>query len=275
MFSSTMRFRPLLLGVLGGGFVLCACTPDTPATPPAKPEPRPAAVAPVPPPAPPQPVLSRADMIAALEEETSRYAAGGEAVPSTLVGRRFQVRQAFGCLGTRQGEAVDGIASWAWTKDGKGIELTLRPGDWKASGLLGADAEALEAAEGVWLTWPWLRTGGCPATRDDAGASPSPSPQTAGFVAMYGKGESRLGGRRDGKAYTYRVRGEGGDPPPLPVGGYVLVLEGRLGAFADGQPIRCAGEGADKRPICVVAVRLDRVAFEAADGTVLSEWRGG
>lgn len=272
MCSSTTR--PALLGVLVSGLVLGACAPDTPKSPPPKPQPQATAAEPARPPAPPQPVLSRQDIIAALEEEASRYAAGAPAAPSALAGRRFLIREAFGCGGPRPGEVVDGLASWAWTKDGKSIELTLKPAEWKTSRLFGSDAAELEAAEGVWLARPWMRSDGCPSTPTPPGDAGPASPQTAAVVAMYGKGESRLG-RRGGKAYVHRIRGEGGDPPPLPVGGYALVLEGRLGAFADGQPIRCLADNPDQRPVCTAAVRLDRVAFEGAEGGLLSEWRGG
>ena len=48
-----------------------------------------------------------------------------------------------------------------------------------------------------------------------------------------------------------------------------------MAAFADGRAVRCRAAGPDQRPICIGAVQLDRVAFEDAQGAVLSEWRGG
>ena len=64
-------------------------------------------------------------------------------------------------------------------------------------------------------------------------------------------------------------------PPPAPTGGYRLILEGRMSAFADGRAIRCRASSPDQRPVCIGAVQLDRVAFEDAGGAVLSEWRPG
>ena len=71
------------------------------------------------------------------------------------------------------------------------------------------------------------------------------------------------------------VRGDADRPAAIPDRGYRLVLEGRMGAFADGRAVRCRAAGPDQRPICIGAAQLDRVAFEDAQGAVLSEWRGG
>lgn len=137
------------------------------------------------------------------------------------------------------------------------------------------DAEGLEAVEGFWLARPWLRSEGCPAAMDAAaGARGAPARQTLALVALYDEAGSRMG-RRDGKAYTYRVRGEASRPAALPIGGYRLVLEGRLGIFPDGKTIRCKADGPDQRPVCIAAVQMDRVAFETSEGLMLSEWRAG
>ena len=126
-----------------------------------------------------------------------------------LVGRRFSVRQVFGCTGPATPPAADaasgdGLARWSWGDRRRTLKLTLAPGDWTDSALIAGGADSWEAAEGFWLTRPWLRTEGCPGVQGD----------------------------------------------PL------------------------AG-GPDQRPVCIGAVRLDRVAFEDASGKLLSEWRGG
>lgn len=45
--------------------------------------------------------------------------------------------------------------------------------------------------------------------------------------------------------------------------------------FADGRAIHCRTAAPDQRPVCIGAAQLDRVAFEDADGQMLSEWRDG
>ena len=60
---------------------------------------------------------------------------------------------------------------------------------------------------------------------------------------------------------------------PAP-GGYALRLEGRLTTFADGKAVKCVQRDRESRPVCVAALRLDRLAFEdGATGALLSEWR--
>ena len=121
---------------------------------------------------------------------------------------------------------------------------------------------------------PWLRADGCPSAQNPPPVGSPVSPQTVGLVAVFTEDDSRMG-RRNGRAYEFTVRGEGERPPVAPPGGYRMVLEGRMAAFADGLAIRCRADGPDQRPVCIGAVRLDRVAFEDAQGAVLSEWRGG
>lgn len=273
MSGLTTTIRPIVLACAASSLALTACQPREQQAPP----PKPVAQAPAPvAPAPPQPTLSRSDVIAALDAAASDYSAGGAAASASLAGRRFVIRESFGCLGPTTGkETPDGLANWAWAADGKSITISLKPGDWATSPLLGDQAQKLEAAEGIWLARPWLRTEGCPATSGAAAdTSTSLSPQTAAVVALFDEGGSRMG-RRGGKAYEHRVRGEGDRPATLPVAGYRLVLEGRLGAFSDGGAIRCHADGPDARPVCIAAVQLDRVAFETSDGALLTEWRAG
>lgn len=236
---------------------------------------------PAPPPAPvaPPPPLGRADLLQAIDAAASAYAAGQAPEGEALVGRRFSVRQAFGCSGADAPApadvAADGLARWSWSRDRRSIDIRLTPSDWTASALVAGGDGNWEAAEGIWLTRPWLRTESCPGSKPDPLSGPGvASPQSMGLVAVFERGGSRVG-RRNGRAYAFTVRGEGDKLPPLPIGGYRLVLEGRFVAFADGRAVRCRADDVDQRPVCIAAVQLDRVAFEAADGEVLSEWRVG
>jgi hypothetical protein len=188
------------------------------------------------------------------------------------------VRQTFGCGGPApspaEAKASEGLAALSWGERRQSLKLSLAPGDWSKSALIADDAETWEAAEGFWLARPWQRTESCPSAQRDPLTQGPPSPQTMGLAAVFDEGGSRTG-RRNGRAYEFTVRGEGDAPPVAPAQGYRLVLEGRMAAFADGRAVRCRAASPDQRPVCIGAVQLDRVAFEDADGKMLSEWRGG
>lgn len=256
--------------------MLAACErkappPDAPATPPIA-----VPMAPV-----PAAALGRAELLRAMDAAAAAYAAGEPASQETLAGRRFVVRQAFGCSGPANTAVAtaDGLARFSTQGARSDIELSLTPATWTGSPLV-AQAEGWEVVEGFWLSRPWLRTEACPqvATVTGADAVPPPlplsTPPTMGLAAVFETDGSRLG-RRNGRPYSLTVRSKDGQPATAPAGGYRLVLEGRLSSFADGQAIRCQALSPDHRPVCLAASRLDRVAFEDAGGGLLSEWRAG
>jgi hypothetical protein len=226
--------------------------------------------------------LNRADLLAATSQAASAYAAG-EQMEGTdaLVGRQFSIRIPFGCNGPRptQAEAAgDGLARWSWGPENQTIQLSLTPGDWLNTALIAGTSESdWEAVEGFWVPRPWLTAGDCSTVRADplqSGAG-APSPQTVGLAAVFGADDSRVG-RRNGRAYAFTIRPTGDTPLAAPTRGYRVVLEGRLAGFPDGRAIRCRASNPDQRPVCIAAMRLDRVGFTNADGSVLlSEWRPG
>lgn len=235
----------------------------------------------------PKPVvaLTRGDLISAAGQAASAYSRGQAPTEvDPLVGRSFAVRIPFGCLGPSasvQGPADDGVARWTWGGDNKTIRISLTPGDWASSALatpaIGPKAApAWEAVEGFWVPRPWLAAETCPGMQGDPlqTGQTAPSPQTLGIAAVFEAGGSRIG-RRNGKAYEFNVRPQGEQPLAAPVGGYRLLLEGRVVGFPGGRAMRCRAPGPDQRPVCVVAVQLDKVAFEDAAGATLSEWRPG
>ncbi len=229
------------------------------------------------------PVLARGDLISAAGRAASDYVGGAERPsPDPLVGRTFSIKIAFGCSGPASGSPetseAPGLASWSWGSEEKAIELRMAPGDWAGSALIAgsADAPDWEAVEGFWIPRPWLLSESCPTVRGDPlqTANAGAAPQTLGLAAVFETGGSRIG-RRNGRAYTFTIRPDGDTPVQAPAQGYRLVLAGRVASFPDGRAIRCRATGPDQRPVCVVATNLDRVAFEGADGKMLSEWRPG
>lgn len=274
MLVPTVSPRPSVVVIAASLLVLGACQREQ--AEPAEPE----TVA-APPPIvtiAPSPTLDRASLLQAMDLAASAYAAGREVGGASLAGRRFVVRQAFGCGGPAaslaETTAGEGLPALSWGDRRQSLKLSLAAGDWSQSVLIAGDAETWEAAEGFWLTRPWLRAEGCPVPHGDPLAQDQSSPQTMGLAAVFNEGGSRTG-RRNGRAYEFTVRGEGDKPPVAPAQGYRLVLEGRMTAFADGRAIRCRAANPDQRPVCIGAVQLDRVAFEDAEGRMLSEWRDG
>ncbi|KAK0351260.1 hypothetical protein LTR94_025646 [Friedmanniomyces endolithicus] len=265
-------------------------------------------------PAPPPTVvldstLNRAALLAALTEAGTALA-DGQTRDAALTGRTVSVRLPFGCGGEAAvaGEA-GGLPRLVRNADGS-LTLTVTPEDLGASALVPATREGAvdkwEAVEGFWIARPWSGLDACPAsaalaapapdlapspaqtaiktpaegktaeakTVDDVTAPPIVQPErSAGLAAVFETGGSRLG-RRQGQAYVHVIRGEKGVAPTPAPGGYALRLEGRLTAFADGKAVHCVQKDAESRPVCVAALRLDRLAFEdGATGALLSEWR--
>lgn len=223
--------------------------------------------------------MPRAELLDAIAQARAAYAAGAPDPSAELSGRRFSIRQAFGCGGPADA-ALPGLARWSWDGARKSIEIRLAPADWTQSrilaGVKGAEAVHWEAVEGFWLTHSWLRTEGCPTPPIVPAAVTAPplpaAAPIAGLAAVFETGGSRVE-RRDGRAYALTLRGEPTAEPPL--AGYRLLLEGRFTAFPDGPVIRCRSDNPDAEPVCLAAAEVDRVAIEDAAGKMLREWRKG
>lgn len=278
MIDLAILLRPSVVALAAFAVTLAGCQRDEPSNTASSAPPAP--VTPVISIAP-APILDRAGLLQEMDWAASSYATGAGADDASLARRRFVVRQAFGChIAVSPGEATapEGLAMATWSPDGRTLKLALTPGDWTASPPFPNATGAWEAAEGFWLSRPWLRADGCPKIKDNdlSGVDPtigqSRSAQTVGLAAVFDEGGSRLG-RRNGRAYEFTVRGEGDQPPIISGAGFRLVLEGRMAAFDDGRAIRCRASGPEQRPVCIGAVQLERVAFESAEGEMLVEWR--
>lgn len=225
----------------------------------------------------PEPALTRKDLLAAVAQASSDYVQGAK-LPSVdpLVGRAFEVRIAFGCAGpTATEDQEPGFAHWSWSEDRKSIRLGMQPIDWKNSALIAQSkaGESWEAIEGFWIPRPWLIPENCPTIKNDPIETASTaSPQNVGLAAVFATGGSRIG-RREGRAYQTTIRREGDAELRPPAAGYRLVLNGRVEVFPSGRGVQCRATHPDERPVCIVAARLDRVAFEQDAGKQLAEWR--
>lgn len=277
MLEPIIPIRPPAVVLAVSILMLAACQREEASTPPAAEPSKPVVVV------GPPPVLTRADLLQAVDQAASDFAAGRDSGDQWLAGRRFMIRQAFGCgapVDPSEGGGIEeGIGRLVRDVRAADLKLTLTPADWTHALPSATGTEAFEAAEGFWLPWPWLRADGCPRLAQEPGegegapAEPSrPSPQSVGLAAVFDKDGSRLG-RRKGRAYEIILRGEGEQVPTADAGGYRLVLEGRMAAIADGRSIHCRATQPEQRPVCVAAVRLERVAFETVEGRMLGEWR--
>lgn len=279
MLNPVMPVRLPVVAALAAGLFSASCQRDAePVAPPPEPT-QPAKTDPVTPPR--NAALDRRELLSAVAEAASAYAAGADtATDSPLAGRQFDIRLAFGCEGPEASPAEgagDGLARWSWGPERKNISLSLTPGDWTRSALIaGTGQDQWEAVEGFWVARPWMAADGCPSIRADPLASgpAAPSPQTVGLAAVFETGSSRIG-RRNGRAYAHTIR-QAGDAPLVALdAGYRIRLQGRIATFPDGRAIRCRAANPNQRPVCVAAVQLDRVAFETPTGEALSEWRPG
>lgn len=248
--------------------------PVEPAPPTGEPAARPLQIDTPPLPIPPPP-LSRGDLIGLATRAASAHSTGQalSAEDVGLIGRNFVVRIPFGC----QGPVAENQPRGAyWRHDAARGSMTLRayPEIWTETPWVGALAgpETFDAVEGFWLPRPWITSEDCPKPAA-AASEPAPIPageQTLGLAMFFEPGSSRVH-RRGSRPYEF-VGKTSADAPIAPQG-FRLVLAGRITGFDQDEPLRCRSEGG-RRPVCLIAVEFDQVAFEdPATRKTLAEWR--
>jgi len=242
-------------------------------------EPTPAALPATPPPAAAPALrdagpLGRREILDLVAQAADAFATG-QPLPvaaGDAIGRRLELRIPFGCFGpSPQGSA----APLRWTYDAKDsvLRVSVTPeivgGPRERPDL---DDAGIESIEGFWLPRPWTASEACPPPALGLAVAPIlPTPQrTVGIVQVFEAGSPRTG-RRQGKPLEAVTKVEGDD---LRVrAGFRLVLTGRLAAFDGGRPVQCRAPTADLRPVCQVAVEIDRYAIENGQtGDVLATW---
>lgn len=252
------------------------------------PQPKPApapnpAVATTPPPPPPKaeaeapPVLTRNELVQTANSVAMAFADGAPLATETspLLGRQFRLSIPFGCGGAGAA-ALAAPATAQFDPASQSVKLTARPINLTSLPLVQSlqNAKDIEAVEGFWIPRPWSRLETCPPQRATAvpAIETPPAAQTLGLAQYFEVGGARTD-RRGDHPYEITRKLETSDKAGLGRS-YALVLEGRVVGYDDGRALRCWSESADHRPVCLYAVRFDRVAFEdSADGQVLAEWR--
>jgi hypothetical protein len=221
--------------------------------------------------------LSRRELIDAATLAAADYAEGSRSAndaAKALVGRRFVLRLPFGCDGPQASSGAS-QAYYEFDPAKRTVKLVARPGDWTSLPNIQSAPHApdIEKVEGFWLPRPWAYAETCPPKRDlPVPAAPTATAgQSLGLARVFEKDGSRLL-RRDGRAYELVRKIPDGDDVSQ-TRSYRLVLEGRIAGFSTDRPITCWAETSEHRPVCLIAVEFDRVAFEDADGKLLAEWR--
>jgi len=282
------------LALAGGGFLLGRGTSPRPDSAP------PPAIQSTPPSPAAQPetphILGRADLLA-LAAKAADAAASGQALPTGLQGKRFELVLPFGCAGPA---AADSAAPLRWRYDTaqQTLRVHVAPARWSLAdwglapdkggdgtsgeGDTGVDARAGEAAgharlEGFWIERPWSSADTCPpvppgpAASEGASAPLFPPEQTLA-LAQWRSEAGWTDIARAGRAYDL-VKRLAPDAAPGPKGLRIRLI-GRLARLPDGGSLRCTqAAGPDQRPVCLLAIALDEVRIEnPADGAVLGTW---
>lgn len=240
------------------------------------------------------PPLDRAALIAMAATAASAYGAGAPAPDqSGMVGQAFQVSIGFDCAGPDLTASRDPRL--------KRVKLTARLQDWSKTALVkGLAPAAFDQVEGFWLPRPWIRSETCRTTplpvlaaasavdrltaapRDKADgksdaptAAPPAAPpprQTLGLASFFEPGSSRVP-QRGGKPYEtvqkLTPELETADSSDLS-----MTVIGRIGQATEGRPVVCWSETPERRPVCLIAVEIDRVEFRLAGvEKPIAEWR--
>ncbi|MCC2980972.1 hypothetical protein [Sphingomonas sp. IC4-52] len=266
------------IAIGGGGFLLGRSTvprPEPAATLP-PPAPAPTAEAPV----PADDILRRSDLIAlgAAAADAATSARDLPAQAAAVAGKRFELDIPFGCDGPAP-ETSELPMRWRYDAAAGALRVHVAPVSWAPTEWWAAPPAAVEALEGFWIERPWSSSETCPARAEPPAApaeADAPSPPVGGEtlgIAQLITPDTPRQMQRSGKAYEAVVR-MAGDAVAIDRG-LRLRLSGRIGRFPDGQPVRCRdGGGPHQRPICLIAVSLDEVAFQnPADDALLATWQ--
>lgn len=232
--------------------------------------------------APPDTTLRRADLILLANAAASAFAAGGPAPDqAAAVGKPFELRLAFAC----------GTPDLTMVRDErqKSLTLTARLQDWTTAPAVSAlGAEQFDRVEGFWLPRPWILAETCRvpslpiavasaavdrvlATPESPAPAPPPAAPTLGMASFFPVGSNRAQ-QRAGKPYE-TVQKLGGDLASANAAEVFMVVRGRIGQTEEGRAVLCSGSAVDQRPVCLLAVVIERVTFErSGSNTPIAEW---
>lgn len=221
-------------------------------------------------------VLNRNDFLTAFARAIDATAAG-QSLPDfnrQLVNRTFTLKLPFGCAGQASTESP-AWAGWTFEPKRQALKVFAAPERWTDADWAKSIAGDLvhEAIEGFWIERAWTNSEDCPAGKavTQADNNASKDRQTIGIAQFFAPDSPRTF-QRGSRAYSHTIRVR--EPTQTEGRTFHLALSGRVTGFRDGQPIHCVQDSPDRRPVCLIAVELARVAFEdSRDGSILAEWR--
>jgi hypothetical protein len=222
------------------------------------------------------PVLRRQDLISMARLAGAELSAPGKepARNSVLSGRRFLVVIPFGCGGI-QTSPTNSQVSVNYDPVLGTVKLIAQPGDWTALSPIQSitSPNPIETAEGFWIPHPWTSSEDCPPPNTYFSlATPTPvAGPTLGLVQISRSGDPRIP-VHIAHPYEFSRKVTAGEASVLSHS-YRLVLQGNVSSFADGRALRCWAESPDHHPVCVYAVRFDKVTLKDGDtGEILATW---
>lgn len=250
----------------GAGFLIGRTTAPRPAPAPVE------TAEPVP--TPTSDVLRRADLIALAQAASDALASGdaGSGRTAPAAGQRFDLVLPFGCAGPSK---IGPAMRWQYDDASETLRITVEPTSWTASQWQLDQPARFEAAEGFWISRPWSSSEACP--RDSVPVPPDSEAitlpgQTLAIAQVFTDGDNR-NARRNGRPFEVvkRVPRAAFDPTR----GFRLRIAGRIERVPGDGPVRCVQPaGAQQRPLCLIAARMDEVAIEnPASGEVIGAWR--
>ncbi|MFN3620611.1 hypothetical protein [Sphingorhabdus sp.] len=226
-------------------------------------------------PPPPLRLLDRAALIEAAVKAASAYASGrslDDAV-ADLAGRRFELVMPLGCAGPLK---IDATAGNGWRYDAESGILQVAfpsyliglPENFFGDGSEGDAVVGL--GKGFWIEREWLRDAVCPKEPKFAAEDLVPdAPSLA--IAETGAMQAPRATVRDRSDYRVSKRVSSEQAPDQE--GLRIAIVGRL-ATNRPMPIYCRSADQNKRPICVILARFDRVSVTNATGSeIFGEWQ--
>lgn len=239
-----------------------------------------------------EPSLDRAALLLAVARAASATAIGADdrVRQRELDGKQFEMRIRFGCKGAVD-EQQTASRRWMFDEKTRVIRFRVNP-DFSGSSqmvetIIGRE---FEAAEGFWLKQPWVLTAGClridrqepdvPGADQSLNQSTEAEPVTTevpawrvGIAQFFTETDPRTR-RRDDRAYEATRQLARDEAPSM--GGYDLVLSGRLKQLPGEKVISCALQREDRPPACIISAEFNRVRIEQPPSNkILAEWGSG